>query len=206
MLDRRPDRVGRTRCAFVLPQLRIELIELPHLAIGAPTQIAVAGVPQIGLGDRLEATRRVEARGQFVGERLVVNKAVGAGRADGLFVEALGIELAAFEARDLGADQGGTVFEILWAIRRPELEFPVEGGQCVDMLPPIGRRRVAGGGVGQRAVELIFGLFEVGWRCPQKLLRPRRGRDGRRIIAGKEARLQLADPVPALDKGQIRIF
>ena len=110
---------------------------MPHLALGAPTQIAVAGVPQIGLGNRLEATRRVEAGGQFVGERLIVNEAVGAGRADGLFVEALGIELAAFEARDLGADQGGAVLEIVWAIRRPELEVPVVGGQCVEMLLPI---------------------------------------------------------------------
>ena len=36
-------------------------------------------------------------------------------------------------------------------------------------------------------------------------MRPRRRLEGRRIVAGKEARLQLADPVPALGKRQIRI-
>ena len=54
-----------------------------------------------------------------------MNKAVGAGRADGLFVEAFGIELAALDAGDLGADQRGAVLEILRAIRRPDLELPV---------------------------------------------------------------------------------
>jgi hypothetical protein len=74
------------------------------------------------------------------------------------------------------------------------------------LLPLVYRRGVAGCGEGQRAVENIFGLFEVGWRCPQQPLRLRRCLDGRRVVAGKEARLQLADPIPALDKRQIRIF
>ena len=73
--------------------------------------------------DFLEAARRVEARGELVGERLVVDKAVCAGRADGLFVEALGIELAAFDPGDLRADQRGAVLEILRAILRPDLEL-----------------------------------------------------------------------------------
>ena len=103
----------------------MKLFELPHLAIGSPAQIAVAGVLQIHAGNLLEATRRVEAGSEFIGERLIVNKAVGAGRADGLFVEALGIELPAFDPRNLGADQRGAVLEIVRAIRRPELELLV---------------------------------------------------------------------------------
>ena len=71
----------------------MKLFELPHLAISSPTQIAVTGVLQIHAGDLLEATGCVEAGSEFIGERFIVNKAVGAGRADGLFVEALGIEL-----------------------------------------------------------------------------------------------------------------
>jgi hypothetical protein len=43
----------------------------------------------------LETTRHVKAGGQFVGERLIVDKAVCASGADGLFVQTLGIELAA---------------------------------------------------------------------------------------------------------------
>src|SRR6266850_6617974 len=36
-------------------------------------------------------------------------------------------------------------------------------------------------------------------------MRPRCGLEGARIVAGKEARLQLADPVPALRQRQIRV-
>ena len=57
----------------------------------------------------------------------------------------------------------------------------------------------------QRAVEVIFCCFEDNFRCPQKPFCTRRGRDGGRIIPGKEARLQLADPVPALGIRQIRV-
>src|SRR5428012_11747 len=125
MFDWRPDRVCRPRCSFVLPQLRIELIELLNLGLGAPPQISVSGVPHIGLGKRLEAACRIEACRQFVGERLIVNEAVGAGGADGLFVQLFGLELAAFNARDLGANQGGTVLEIFGAIVRPYSQLPM---------------------------------------------------------------------------------
>ena len=72
--------------ALCLAEMWIKLFELPNLAVGSPTDIAVARVPQIHMGELFEATRRVEARGQFVGERLVVDEAVCLGRADGLFV------------------------------------------------------------------------------------------------------------------------
>ena len=77
------------------------------------------------MGNLLKAARRIEAGSEFTGERLVVNKAVCAGRADGLFVEPFGIELPAFDPRNLGADQPGAVLEIVRAIRRPELELLV---------------------------------------------------------------------------------
>ncbi len=138
-------------------QVRIHLLELPHLAVGAPTQIAVAGVPQIQMRDLLEAARRVEARGELVGERLIVDEAVGARRADGLFVKPLGVELAAFQAGDLGADQRGAVLEVLRAILRPDLKLPVVRSNSVQVLLPLaGRCGVAAGGLGQRAVKVIF--------------------------------------------------
>jgi hypothetical protein len=37
--------------------------------------------------DRLKTTRRVEAGGEFVGERLVVDKAVFASQSDGVLIE-----------------------------------------------------------------------------------------------------------------------
>ena len=58
-----------------------------------------------------------------------MNKAICAGRADGLFVETLGIERAAFDAGDLRRDKCGAVLEILRTIRRPDLELSVVGGQ-----------------------------------------------------------------------------
>ena len=101
--------VGRGRTALPSLEVRIHLVELPHLAVGAPTEVAVRGRRADRRGDLLEAARRVEARGKLVGERLVVDEAVRAGRADGLFVEALGVELAALDAGDLRADQRGAV-------------------------------------------------------------------------------------------------
>src|SRR5580658_5629356 len=101
--------------------MRMKLLELPHLAIGSPPQIAVAGVLQIHAGDLLESARGIEAGSEFVGERLIVNKTVVARRADGLFVEALGIELPAVETSDFGGDQRRTVREILGAVLRPHL-------------------------------------------------------------------------------------
>jgi hypothetical protein len=53
--------------------------------------------------DLLETACCVEARGELVGESLIMDKAVCVGRADGLFVKAFGIELATLDASDLGA-------------------------------------------------------------------------------------------------------
>src|SRR6266851_9972669 len=96
-----------------LSEVRIRLVELTHLPNGSPTEITVASVPQIQVRELLEPTRRVKARGQFVSERLIVNKAICAGRTDRPFVETLSIELAAFEARDLGGDQRRPVRKVL---------------------------------------------------------------------------------------------
>ena len=123
MFDRRPDRARRSGRWLFLPELRIHCVELPHLAIGPPTLIAVAGFLQIHTGKLFEAAPGVEARGHFVGDRFVVDEAVCAGRADGLFVEAFGVEVPAFDPRDLGADERGAVLEIVRAIVRPGLEL-----------------------------------------------------------------------------------
>ena len=79
-----------------------------------------------------------------------MDEAVVARRPDGLFVQPLGIELAAFEARDLRADQRGAVREILRAVLRPDLELSVVGGQRLDML----RRIAAGSAASQSAAWL----------------------------------------------------
>src|SRR5262249_33877431 len=129
MLDGRFD---RARCpgrrALILAQPRMKLIELPHLAIGPPTQIAVAGILQVHPSDLLEATGRVEAGGELIGQRLIVNKAAGASRADGLLVEPLGIEYPAFNPRHLRAHEGESILEVVRAVLRPYSKLsPVSG-------------------------------------------------------------------------------
>ena len=138
-----PRRVGRRLC----PPGGADRasIELPHLAIGAPAQVAVAGVPQVRLRDlrRIRAPRK-SARSALIGERLVVDEAVGAGRADGLLVQPHRVEHRGLRcARDLGADQRGAVREVLRAMARPCFELAVVGGQRLDVL--LARIRVAVG-------------------------------------------------------------
>src|ERR1700720_4752780 len=134
LLNRRADRASRSRYWRFFPEVWIQFFKLANLPCGSPTEITVPGVSHVRMGDRFNTTRRVEARRQLVGERLIVDKAVCAGRADGLFVEALGIEFAALNACDLGAHQRCAVFEILRAILRPNFELSMMDGQSLEML------------------------------------------------------------------------
>src|SRR3954454_13791706 len=129
MFDGRTDRAPQARHRLRFPELRIKLIDLPYLAIGPPTQIAVTCVAQIRVCDLGEATCRVEARSELVGECLIVDKAVGARRADRVFVKLLGVKLSAFYSCDLCAHECRAVFEILRTMFLPDLELPVVSGQ-----------------------------------------------------------------------------
>ena len=51
----------------------------------------------------------------------------------------------------------------------------------------------------------MFRDFKIRRRCPQQLLRLQRRIDGCGVVAGKETRLPLADPIPALGARQIRV-
>src|SRR5258708_23211884 len=136
--------------------------------MGARSEIAVAGVLQIDAGNLRADTRRIEARGALVGERLIVNKVVGAGRADGLFVKVHGIERAAFDPGDFRPDQCGAVLEILRAICRPDRELSVVRDQSLDMPCPL---RI-GACVAARSprppgLEIVLRPLEEGWRGPE---------------------------------------
>src|ERR1700758_5155955 len=121
----------------MLAELRVYFVELPYLAIGSPTQIAGAGVAQIEIGDVVDATRPVKRRSALMGDRFVVDEAVGAGRANGLVVEAHRISIAAAQAGDLRPDQRGAVLEVLRAMLRPDFELPLMGGNSVQMSLPV---------------------------------------------------------------------
>ena len=172
VFDRRPDRARRRSAGLFRPQVRIELHRAADLAISAPAEIAVTGIAQIRMRNGLEAACGVEARRKLVGERFVVHEAVCARRTDRLFVQAFGVQLPAFDASDLRADQRGAVCEILRAVLRPCHQLSVVGGQRLDMLPVLrGERGIAGGRVAERPIEMRFRRLKVRWRRPQQALR-----------------------------------
>ncbi|CAB3810405.1 hypothetical protein LMG28614_07270 [Paraburkholderia ultramafica] len=145
VVDRRRDRARRAGRRRFCPQVRIQFLELPYLAVGTPTQVAVARVLQIHPGNLLKTARRIEAGREFAGERLIVDKAMLLRRVDRLLVELLGVKHAAFDAGDLSPDQCGTVFEILRAIRCPYLELPVMPSQSVYVVLPLAGCRASAG-------------------------------------------------------------
>src|SRR5260370_2554613 len=152
---------GRCR-DWCVAQMWMMLLELPHLAIGSPAKIAVAGVLQIHTGNLLEATRRIEAGSEFICEALIGNKAACAGRADRPFVEVHRLNVAAVDAGNLGVDQRGAGFEILRAILRPYFELPLVGGQSLDMLStPVGGRGIAGRRLAKRTIEVVLRRFKM---------------------------------------------
>src|ERR1700758_1331092 len=113
-------------------QDRVLLIQLPHLAVGTPAKIAVPSTPKVCMRDLLATTCRVEAGSELVGERLIMDKAIGMGGANGLFVKTLSVELAPLDTGDLRAHQCGAGFEVLRAIFRPYLELPMMGSQSLE--------------------------------------------------------------------------
>src|SRR5207247_3712593 len=119
---------------------------------------------------RLEPALQIKAAGQFVGQCLMVDKAVGAGGLDGPFIEAHGIERAALDARDLGADERSAVLEVRGAALVAFLQLAMVSCQSVLVLSTIrGGCRIAERSPGQRGVELVFCQLE-GCRHPKKSL------------------------------------
>ena len=115
-----------------------------------------------------------------------MDEAVGAGRGDRLFVEALGIELAPLQAGDLRADQGGTVGKILRAVLGPCLKLAVMRGQGLEVPGPLRIGcRIAERRPRQRGVEMIFRPLEEGGRRPEEAFSLRRRRDRGRVVAAR---------------------
>ncbi|HJX22777.1 MAG TPA: hypothetical protein VJ454_17400, partial [Steroidobacteraceae bacterium] len=78
--------------------------------------------------------------------------------------------------------------------------------QSLDMPGPL---RTAGC-VAERSprqcgIEMVFRPLEVEWRRPEQTVRLRRRRDRDGVVAGEDARLELADPVPAGGEREARI-
>ena len=161
MFDRCFDGARWTRRALLLPQPRMELIELPHLAVGAPTQIAGPGLAQISVCDRLETARGVEASRQLVGERLIVDKAVRACRHDGALVEVHGLERTPLDTGNLSANQRRTILEVLRTILREGAKLLLVLSNCFSVLGVrVGAQGLASCGAAQAGIEMAFRLLQ----------------------------------------------
>src|SRR5262249_38217612 len=146
-----------TRRALVLPQLRMELIELAHLSVGTPPQIAPPRISQVEMCNLLEAAVRVKAGSQLIGKRLVVNKSVCACRSDGALVQVHGLEWACRETGNLGADQRRTILEVLRTIRCPAQKLSLVPFDRFSMHGVwISANGLAACSAGQRGIEVIF--------------------------------------------------
>src|SRR4029077_10718815 len=124
-LDRLADRGARVGGRVFFPQARVLLVQLPHLAVGAPSRVTLPGTPQIKMRDVVEAARGIESRGQLVRQSFVLDEAVFMCRPDRLPVPLLGIDDAAVDACDLRTDQCRAALEILRTMRRPDCELLV---------------------------------------------------------------------------------
>ncbi len=129
------NRARRSGRWFFLPEVWIHLVELPHLAVGSPTQIAVASVLQIHAGNLLETTRRVEAGGHLMGQALVLHKSILACRPDRLLVQPHGIKIPVFDASELGRYQRVLVAESRWIIFGPLAQLVQVRRQ--EFAPPV---------------------------------------------------------------------
>ena len=94
------------------------------------------------MGNDLEATRRIELRRQFAGQSFVLDEAVLAcGRTRmACSSETFGVQLPAFQARNLGADERRAVCEVRRAQRGPLLELVMVSGQGRFVLDPFRSR------------------------------------------------------------------
>src|ERR1700692_3132601 len=127
-----------------------------------------------------------------------MDQAVDTRRTDRLFVKSLCVELAVLDAGDLGTDYCGTALEVLGAVLSPARELPVMGEQPKQMTRPVlGGRRAELRCPRERPIEMVFGLLEIGLRCPEKLFRFRCGIGGSNPFARVKACLQFANPIPA---------
>src|SRR5262249_14082306 len=206
LFDRCFDRARWTRRALILPQPRMKLIELPHLSVGAPSQIAPPCVSQVEMRDLLKATRGVQAGSQLVRERLVVDKAICACGRDGALIKVHGLERTPFDPRNLGGDQRCAILEVLRTIRCPGPKLSRVRPKCFSMLGVrIGTHGLAPCGAAQAGIEMAFRLLEweeqQSWGSRVPCLRLFSCLERRNVVAREEARLELSDPVETFQVG-----
>jgi hypothetical protein len=87
----------------------------------------------------------------------MVDKAVGAGGADGSLVQVHRLERSPLDARNLRADQRRTILEVLRAVRGPGPELSVVRRKRLSMLRVrIRAHGLAACGTRERGIEVVF--------------------------------------------------
>src|SRR4051812_42072707 len=86
--------------------------ERAGLARGAPANVGVARLAEVGDGDEIEAGGAIEIGAQLERERLQMDEALGAGPLDRALVSAHRGALVTGDARTLGVEEGGAAGEV----------------------------------------------------------------------------------------------
>src|SRR5580658_4766151 len=197
---------GRRGGSSLLAQARIAFVELPYLAMGAPTVVAVPRGTEIGVTGCFQIARQVESSRKLVGYGLVVNQARGACRTDRTFVQPLCVEFPPLDPRHLRPGEGRPVGKILRAMESPGVQLLQMCRQPRTMIFAVLTR----GGfmdcrVAKSVVEMVLDDLQKRHSIPEHRLRPGGRLQGVHVFTREETRLQLADVVPAFRKRQRRV-
>src|ERR1700676_2860212 len=109
------------------------LIEMSYFACGPPLMVAISGIAQVEVRQFVEPTCSTEDRCGFMRNRLVVNKAVIARRADGDFIEVHRLAILIFNARNLSFKENGSAFKVDGTLICPNLKLLMVGNQSCKM-------------------------------------------------------------------------
>lgn len=124
LLDGNVDR--RERSEWTLPQLRICALELRDLAVGSPSEVAVARLAQLRIRDPLDAFLTVEASGEFVREGLELHEAMRTRELRRTIVAAGSIDRGPTQTSKLGFDERLAGRERRWILGGPFDDLGVE--------------------------------------------------------------------------------
>src|SRR5262249_29485118 len=107
---------------------------------------------------------------------------------------------------NLSTDQRGAVLEVLRTNRSPLSKLLCVALKCFSILRvQVGGQGLASRGARQRCIEMkvrhLCQVLREGRRCFVPPLRLVRSVDRRRVVTGKEPRLELSYPIVAFQKG-----
>src|SRR4051794_32411314 len=139
----------------------MEFVELPHLSIGSPSDVATMGVSQIDIRNLFEATCPVKARGKLIRKCFIMHKSVRSRRFYGAFIQVFCIEMATVDTRDLSVHEGKTILVVFWTIPCPNFKLLTMGEQNLSICASlVCRRDIPGCRAAERAIEVILGHLQ----------------------------------------------